>query len=284
MTKTLRSPLYLQGNKYKLYQTIKHYLQDGNRTTFHDVFSGSLTVTLNVFNDGLFHEVNSNEKASWLFGLQEYIRDYNCVDIITSLHKEYGKSKEEYLRLRGYYNDYPTMAKLYLLMCRGFSNQVRFDSKGKHDMPWGDRSPFFPERLTTAHNLLRDVNLYNEDFGDYIELILKREQGLSGHTFYFDPPYFASLACYQDHKGGWTKEDDLSLQDYAVELVSRGAKVVMSNVFHNKGKTNHHLMEWCDEYKELFDVHHLNIDYNNSSCFKSDDITDEVLIVSRQGE
>jgi site-specific DNA-adenine methylase len=110
--------------------------------------------------------------------------------------------------------------------------------------------------------------------------MLKRERDLSGHTFYFDPPYFASLATYNEN-GGWKKDDDLSLQDYAVELVSRGAKVVMSNVFHNKGKTNHHLMGWCDEHKELFDVHHLNIDYNNSSCFKSDDVTDEVLIVSK---
>lgn len=278
-TKTIRSPLYLQGNKYKLYQTIKPYLQDGSRTTFHDVFSGSLTMTLNVVNNNLFQQVNSNEKASWLFGLQEYIRDYDCVDIIISLHKEYGKSKEEYLRLRDDYNDKPTMATLYLLMCRGFSNQVRFDSKGKHDIPWGDRSPFFPERITTAHELLRDVNLYNEDFGDYLELQL-REYDLSKHTFYFDPPYFASVAVYNEN-GGWTKEDDLALQDYCVTLASRGAKVVMSNVFHNKGKTNHHLMEWCEEYKDLFDVHHLNIDYNNSSYFKSDEETDEVLIVSK---
>lgn len=277
--KTLRSPLYLQGSKYKLYQTIKPYLQDDNRTTFHDVFSGSLTMTLNVVNDNLFQQVNSNEKASWLFGLQEYIRDYDCVDIIASLHKEYGKGKEEYLRLRNDYNDKPTMAKLYLLMCRGFSNQVRFDSKGKHDMPWGNRSPFFPERITMAHELLRNVNLYNEDFGDYLELQL-RESDLSKHTFYIDGPYFASLAEY-NQKGGWTKEDDLALQDYAVELVSRGAKVVMSNVFQNKGKTNHHLMEWCEEHKDVFDVHHLNIDYNNSSYFKSDDVTDEVLIVSK---
>lgn len=283
----LRSAIYLAGNKYKLYDTIKPNLQDGKREILVDVFGGSGIMTLNTFHDKLFEGYIYNEKAKHLFELQRWIQGFSGeavagLDIINNYH--YPNNKNEFLKLRMNFNDdiagslsyYP---RLYNLMCRSNSNMMRFNSKGEYNMTFGERNCFNIDRIWKHHDNIQNVKLRNEDFGDLLEEYLELED-LSEYTFYLDPPYFATTATYNEN-GGWTQNDNTTLLEYCLELQNKGAKVVISNVFKNRGNTHQELVDWCEENKETFTVHHLNISYNNSSFRKGKGKTDEVLIVSK---
>lgn len=281
---TLQSAIYLQGNKRKLYQQIKPYLQDGKRKVLVDLFGGSGTMTLNCVNDNMFEKYIYNDKASWLYDMQSYLKDHeNVVETLTRINEGYPKTKEGYLQLRDDYNQRPTIAKLYILMCRSFSNQVRFNPTSGFDTPYGDRKPFFPERICKHQQLLQQVELHNHDFGDMVESLLESGD-LSGTTVYVDSPYGAgtsvSTATYNEGCG-WTPNDNTTLLEYLLELRSKGALVVMSNVFENRGNIHQELIDFCDTHKDKFDVHYMNISYNNSSFRKGSGITKEVLIVSK---
>lgn len=277
---TIQSAIYLQGNKRKLYQQIKPHLQDGKRKVLVDLFGGSGTMTLNCVNDKMFEKYIYNDKSSWLYDMQSYIKEYyDVVGTLTVINEEYPKTKGGYLQLRDDYNRQPSMAKLYILMCRSFSNQVRFNPTSGFDMPYGDRKPFFPERIREHKKLLQNVELCNYDFGDRVESLLESGD-LSGTTVYIDPPYQFTTATYNEG-GGWTQNDNTSLLEYLIELRSKGALVVMSNVFENRNKVHQELIDFCDEHKDKFDVHFMDISYNNSSFRKGSGETVEVLIVSK---
>lgn len=276
-----RSALYLAGNKLKLLpQILPHLIEDG-RTTLVDVFGGSGTVSLNAINSGHFKEVVYNELDEHLFGLQNWIRhNDNLFSVVEYLHNQYDKSKEDYLELRRSYNKKPDYDKLYLLMCRSNSNAIRFSNNGtKFNQPWGNRRPFDKERLFNHKHSMENVLLLNQDFRDVIKATIELADP-SKTVIYVDSPYLITQANYC-LSGKWTTQDDQDLLELFLMATVAGFKVVMSNVFENRGKVHQHLIDWCEYNKDLLDVHHLDISYGNSSFRKSDEVTDEVLIVSK---
>lgn len=278
---TLRSAIYLAGNKYKLFDTIKPHLQDGNRKTLVDVFGGSGIMSLNASHENLFESYVYNEKAKHLFELQDWVQwfDEEDAEIIKVFNDNFSSTKEGYLQLRDSYNGgLNTKIALYLLMCRSNSNMMRFNTAGGFNIPYGERNCCNIERIWQHHNNIQNVKLRNEDFGDLLDEYLEMDD-LSEYTYYLDPPYALTTATYNEN-GGWTQNDNTTLLEYCLELQKKGAKVVISNVFENRGNTHQELIDWCEENKETFTVHHLNINYNNSSFRKGRGKTDEVLIVS----
>lgn len=278
---TVRSAIYLAGNKYKLWPQIKPHLIDDNRDTFIDLFGGSATVSINIVNEGLYDNVIYNENAWFLFGLQDWLKssDYVVGDIKT-VDNMYSKDAAGYSAMRLDYNyegciHYPY---LYNLQCRSNSNMMRFSNNG-FNMTFGKRHRCDIERVKQHQDLIKNVELWNKDFGDAVEDILLLDN-LDKTTVYLDPPYYGTTAQYNE-SDGWTENDNTSLLEYVVELHNKGAKVVMSNVFENRGVVHQQLIDWCDENKDKFEVHHLNMCYNNSSFRKGVGKTEEVLIVSK---
>ena len=279
---TIRSAIYLAGNKYKLYDTIKPHLQDENRKTLVDVFGGSGVMTINASHDNLFENYVYNEKAKHLFELQKWVKhfDGDSQEVAESYNRMYPSTKSSFYDLKDDYNlGVQHEAQLYCLMCRSNSNMMRFNSKGEYNMTFGERNYFNLDRIWTHHHNIQNVKLRNEDFGDLLNEYLETED-LFNYTFYLDPPYFSTTAIYNEN-GGWTQNDNTTLLEYCLELQKKGAKVVISNVFENRGNVHQELIDWCEENKESFTVHHLNISYNNSSFRKGKGSTDEVLIVSK---
>lgn len=278
---TIQSAIYLAGNKRKLWPSIAPHLQDGNRKVLIDLFGGSGTISINSVKEGLFEKVVYNDKAWFLYGLQNWIKTSNTKigDIIT-IDSMYSETKEGYLAMRTDYNyeDCHCYATLYNLQCRSNSNMMRFSRNG-FNVPWGDRARSDVEKVKVHANLIKDVELWNKDFGDAIEDLLEGGD-LSATTVYIDSPYMGSTAIYNQSKG-WTQNDNTSLLEYALELYKAGAKVVISNVFSNRGVVHEELIKWCDTHQDKFNIHHLDISYNNSSFRKSDKVTDEVLIISK---
>lgn len=276
----MRSALYLAGNKTKLVEDIIPHLTQRGKLV--DVFTGSGVIALAAKRAGITDIVANDlhpqmiSLHKWLQGTEEVLPKLNL------LRKEYEHTKEDYLRLREDFNkDQSDMERLYLLMCRGFSNMIRFTGRGgNHDVPWGDRNPFFPRRITRHQKLCKDIDFRNQDFGDLIESIVDSGVDLSGYTFYLDCPYYGTTAVYQDG-GGWSANDNFSMMDWSKFLAENGAKVVISNIFENKGFVHQDLIDWCEDNEDLFEVYHLNRDYSNCSFRKGTGKTDEVLICSK---
>ncbi|BAV80850.1 putative adenine methyltransferase [Vibrio phage RYC] len=171
---------------------------------------------------------------------------------------------------------------LFNLMLRGNNNMVRFSGQGdkrKHNMPYGERNRFDIDRMLQHHHLSKDFNLSTMSFTLFLNRVIKNLD-LSRVVVYIDSPYSNTTATYNEN-GGWTSQEDEILLNKVLKLRELGAKVVISNVFHNRGKTNQWLIDWSEEHNDKFDVHYLDRDYSNSASFKSDKKTVEVLLVSK---
>lgn len=280
---TLRSAIYLAGNKYKLWNSISPHLQDGKRSILVDVFGGSGCITLNASHEKLFESYTYNEKAKHLFELQQFVKEFDGDDAeeVEYFNDYYKPDKTGFVLMKEDFNKslVTSLPVLYNLMCRSNSNMMRFNSKGAYNMTFGKRNRCDVSRLWQHSGYIQNVALENEDFGDLLDEYLEGED-LSEYTFYLDPPYALTTATYNEN-GGWTQNDNTTLLEYCLELQNKGAKVVMSNVFQNRGNVHQELIDWCEENKESFTVHHLDISYNNSSFRKGKGITAEVLIVSK---
>jgi DNA adenine methylase Dam len=274
---TIQSAIYLCGNKRKLWSDIKPHLE--GKKILIDLFTGSGTVAINSVNEVMFEKVIANDSLTFLYDLHEALQSKFFLDMVKLSNEKYGDSKEEYLRLRKDYNSSGRLDLLLNLNYRSNSNMMRWNSKGGFNMPYGERLRYDSGRLKKHHELCKSIEFHNEDFRQLIEN-LENSLDFKDCVVYIDPPYQGTTAPYNE-MGKWTEEQDNTLLDTVTYLHNAGAKVVMSNVFENRGHKNNWLIDWCDENSGDFEVHHLNMDYSNSSFRKSNHKTDEVLIVSR---
>lgn len=90
---------------------------------------------------------------------------------------------------------------------------------------------------------------------------------------YCDPPYFNSVAAYNE-QGGWTEDNERELLSVLDRLNENGIRFALSN---NLKYTN----PFLDEWKNKYNVHYLNGDYSNCNYHKIDRSQDiEVLITN----
>ena len=162
----------------------------------------------------------------------------------------------------------------YTLVCYAFNNQIRYNKSGQFNMPFGkDRSSFNPtlrkkfvDFVEALHN--KNCSFSNNDFRDFDFSSLGTDDFV-----YADPPYFNSVAAYNEN-GGWTEDDERSLLEKLDELNAQGVKFALSN---NLKYENPILKEWLKKYT----VHYLNADYSNCNYHKKDKSPDvEVLITN----
>lgn len=275
------------GNKFKLMPDILPHLK--GKKVLVDLFAGSGTVAYNAINNFNFERVICNDIHEQMVEMQLSLKQDGWINKCELLDKMTPKNKEGYLNLRKVYNETPQSDILYNLMMRSNNNMIRFNSKGGYNMPFGERHRFDKQRMLVYKNIMVKAEWYNYSFAyllDKLDQILKE----SNHTtedvvIYADPPYGAgttvSNAVYNE-SGGWTELEDQILLDSLIECKNKGYKIVISNVFENRGNKNKPLIEWCNRHREGFDIYHLNINYNNSNANKGNGKTDEVLIVSKE--
>lgn len=271
----IKSPLNYVGGKYKPLPQIMP-LFPKNIDTFIDLFGGGFNVGINVS----AKEVIYNDLNLPVVEILEYIHRSKTDYILSEIDKiieQYDLSKINrggYLKLRGYYNKsvFKSPIILYTLICYAFNNQIRFNSKGEFNMPFGkDRSSFnstlrekFIEFSEAINN--KDCKFINADFREFIGVAFGENDFL-----YCDPPYFNSTATYNEN-GGWTNADEEDLRDM---LVISNVKWALSNNL----KTNLTLKDWAEEHG--YKIHYLNTTYGNCNYQKKDKTKDiEVLITN----
>ncbi|MDR2457173.1 MAG: DNA adenine methylase [Clostridiales Family XIII bacterium] len=292
--KVILSPLNYQGAKHKLFPQIKP-LFPNKYNNFIDLFSGGGSVTANLMTDDIASSYLMNDKESHVTSFFKYLSQSDTHQVINEIYKkirEYGLSdsskngysfygsdstkglgtynKEKFLKLRNDYNgkcigpfsrqtELKTPILFYLLVCFGFNNQIRFNSKGQYNLPVGKRD--FNVRMRTK---LMDFSkqIKNKKIR-FSSIDFRKVKFNTGDFIYADPPYLITTATYNEN-GGWTKKDEIDLYAYLDKVHKKGAKFALSNVTYHKGQKNEILIKWSNKYY----LHVLNYHYNNSNYQK----------------
>ena len=276
MNNFIKSPLNYVGGKYKLLGDILPLFPE-KVNTFVDLFGGSGNVSVNTNSNNFIY----NDIETHVTDLLEHLHttDVNeAVTAIDNLIEKYDLSKtnaEGYNSLRDFYNQDPSDPMVfYTLVCYAFNNQIRFNKNGQYNMPFGkNRSSFndtlrakFVAFVEALHN--KDCTFSNKDFRDFDFSSLGTDDFV-----YADPPYFNSVAAYNEN-GGWTEDHEKALLSILDNLNNKGIKFALSN---NLKYDNSLLEEWMQKYT----VHYLNANYSNCSYHKKDKSPDiEVLITN----
>lgn len=274
--KYIKSPLNYVGGKYKLLKEILPLFPE-NIHTFVDLFGGGFNVGVNVRADNIIYNDICEPVVKFLryiFGsdIEKVLSEIDQYILKYELTKE---NKEGYLQLREDYNTgTKSSMKFYTLLCYAFNNQIRFNKNGDYNMPFGkDRSSFNPtlrQKFIDFHKRINEIdsvflNIHFENF-DFSQL--GKED-----LVYCDPPYFNSVATYNE-QNGWTEEHEMELLSILDTLNKKGVRFALSN---NLKYDNPFLYEWKDKYN----VHYLNGNYSNCNYQKKDKSQDiEVLITN----
>ena len=239
MRKYLESPIFYMGNKYKLLKQLIPLFPDKCKT-FLDLFGGSCVVSMNYkgTEKTIYNEINKNIVDLVLMFKENDVEELDRY--FNEKIKEYnicctGKNFREHIELQKGYYDF-----------RDYYNKS--EKKDKRDL-----------YLLICYSMNHLIRFNKKD-----------------EFVYCDPPYLNTEAVYNEKRayGGWCIDDDYKLFDILEELHNKGVKWGLSNVFYNRGKSNDHLIEWCD--KNNWHVYHLNRNYNPFSRGNSNN--DEVYI------
>lgn len=272
----IKSPLNYVGGKYKLLPQILPLFPNDIRV-FVDLFGGGFNVGVNT--DSKYTIYNDSEKhvVELMKYLSETDVDKSLVEINNFIER-FNLSKENaegFNQLRDYYNnENNNPIVFYTLICYAFNNQIRFNSKGKYNMPFGkNRSSFNPilrrkfiDFVNELHK--KDCQFFNCKFNKF------NFNNLSNDDFiYCDPPYFNSIAAYNEN-GGWSENDEKNLLFMLDKLNEKNIRFALNN---NLKYGNPLLDKWKDKYN----VHYLSVDYSNCNYQKIDKSKDiEVLITN----
>lgn len=278
----VKSPLNYTGGKSKLLQQILPLFPD-KVGTFIDLFCGGCNVGTNVNADKVIY----NDYMSQIIELFKNWKDTNLEDTIQYIETQIEnfnlskQNQEGFLELRKQYNEHRDIRDLFILVAYAFNHQIRFNSKGEYNMPFGkDRSEYNKNMKTNLINFITRIQEQDSTFlnKSFDELNVKK---FTKDTFvYADPPYLITVASYNEN-GGWNEQMEYKLLDYLDKCTENGIKFALSNVLEMNDKSNDILKKWAQE--RGYNVHHLNYTYGNCNYHKLDKtvgLTDEVLITN----
>lgn len=278
----VKSPLNYTGGKTKLLPQILPLFPD-KVGTFVDLFCGGCNVGSNVNADKVIY----NDYMSQIIELFKNWKDTNLEDTIQYIETQIEKfnlskqNQEGFLELRKQYNEYRDIRDLFVLVAYAFNHQIRFNSKGEYNMPFGkDRSEYNKNMKTNLINFItriqeQDSTFLNKSFDE-----LNIEEFTKDTFVYADPPYLITVASYNEN-GGWNEQMEYKLLEYLDKCSENGIKFALSNVLEMNDKSNDILKKWAQE--KGYNIHHLNYTYGNCNYHKLDKtvgLTDEVLITN----
>lgn len=158
---TYANPFNWTGSKFRYLKNFLSVLPKEDNLKVLDCFLGGGDLISKLPEDWV---VKGVDVIRPLIGLHTSIqnREITVEKVVTEFESR-GMSKinqEAYLKLRQEYNTQPTPEKLYLLMTNSFNNQMRFNSKGEFNMPFGKTVVVLIK--VCSQNLLTTRGLYQQ--------------------------------------------------------------------------------------------------------------------------
>ncbi len=271
----IKSPLNYTGGKFKLLpQLLKYFPNEINM--FVDLFGGGNNVGINVnANKIIYNEICEQlvylMKEMFNKSLEEQLIE---IDLLIEKYKLSKENKEGFLKLREHYNnnEFNSM-EFYTLICYAFNNQIRFNKNGKYNMPFGKDRSSFNETLRKKYvNFVKKMKEKNFIFTNNDFRELKIDKLNKNDLVYCDPPYYNSIASYNEN-GGWSEKEEKSLLELLDKLNDNNIKFALSN---NLKYENPLLYKWKNKYN----VHYLDINYSNCNYQKKNKSKDKEILIT----
>lgn len=285
--KTIRSPFFYVGDKYKLMPQLKQ-LMPKDIEQYIEPFVGGGSSFLNskgtsyMLNDvdsyvvELHRQIGSyTGKAEKLFEELFDIIDfyglscsYRGICVPEEMKKKYVKTyyskynKDAYIRMRKDFNERKDdFLRLYLLLIYGFNHMIRFNDKGDFNLPVGNVD-FNNNVYQALNNYLKFVGEHEIEFFnmDYISFLEKIKFENNSYVF-LDPPYLISMSEYNKL---WNDKKEDELCEYLDLLNDRGIKFGITNLITHKGKVNRRFLDWSKKYC-AYDVKSNYISFNDNT-------------------
>lgn len=285
--KTIRSPFFYVGDKYKLMPQLKQLMPENIEQYIEPFVGGGSSFlnskgTLYILNDIDFYVVELHRqmgryagRADELFGeLFEMIDfyglscSYRGICVPDEMKEKYVKTyysrynKEAYLKMRKDFNVKKNdFLKLYLLLIYGFNHMLRFNGKGDFNLPVGNVD-FNSNVYQALHDYLKfvgehEARFFNMDYISFLETIRFEKDSY----VFLDPPYLISMSEYNKL---WNDKKEDELCEYLDSLNDRNIKFGITNLITHKGRTNQRFLEWSKKY-HAYDVQSNYISFNDNT-------------------
>ena len=286
-SKTIRSPFFYVGDKYKLMPQLKQ-LMPKKIEQYIEPFVGGGSSFLNskgtsyMLNDIDSYVVELHRQIGSYTGKSEELFDalfeiidfyglscsYRGICVPEDMKKKYVKTyyskynKDAYIRMRKDFNaNKNDFLRLYLLLIYGFNHMIRFNGKGDFNLPVGNVD-FNNNVYQALNNYLDFVGEHEIEFFnmDYISFLEKIRFDKNSYVF-LDPPYLISMSEYNKL---WNDKKEDELCEYLDSLNDRGIKFGITNLITQKGKVNQRFLEWSKKYC-AYDVKSNYISFNDNT-------------------
>ena len=270
----IRSPVPYAGSKYRTMEQIHKHLPE-NIDTLYDLFTGSMTVPLNV---------DARRRVCYEYDQHQFeILDYmlrtpedELIEHFNSLVKMY-RIGTEYRKYDSMLRDYSRKQDpllLLLLITNSYMSQVSHSRFGVTGTPNTHRSSNPQHRLTRILEFKKRLSGSTKLIhGSCLELF-KPSKLKKDDLVYMDPPYLITNASYNK---SWTEEHEHQLYDLADKVDAEGGKFALSNVTHRNGVRNDILWKWHKKWN----VHKIDISYSSMEHMAGHSIdVKEVLITN----
>ena len=286
-SKTIRSPFFYVGDKYKLMPQLKQLMPKKIDQYIEPFVVGGSSFlnskgTSYMLNDVDSYVVELHRQIGSYTGKSEELFDalfeiidfyglscsYRGICVPEDMKKKYVKTyyskynKDAYIRMRKDFNaNKNDFLRLYLLLIYGFNHMIRFNGKGDFNLPVGNVD-FNNNVYQALNNYLDFVGEHEIEFFnmDYISFLEKIRFDKNSYVF-LDPPYLISMSEYNKL---WNDKKEDELCEYLDSLNDRGIKFGITNLITHKGKVNQRFLEWSKKYC-AYDVKSNYISFNDNT-------------------
>ncbi len=240
-------PIKCQGIKTKLVEWIKENIPDFSGK-WYEPFMGSGVVGFNI----------RPKKAIFSDSNPHIIQFYNDIknNVITPIKiNQFLKNESEkllvgsdsyYNEIRQRFNENPNSYDFLFLNRACFNGMMRFNSKGKFNVPFCKKPNRFAQAyITKITNQILNVQsiIQNNDYefilNTFDNIISKAE---NCDFIYCDPPY---IDRYSDYFNSWDTDDEKKLY---LLLKNTKAKFILSTWSHNKYRENVYIDKFWNDF------------------------------------
>ena len=219
------------GGKRALLDSYKEFFPESSTGRYIEPMVGGGAIFFNWSSRWDSGSIISDKNSDLVNCYRELKRDsYIVAAQLSALIDHYNECSDKrgfFEGVRSSFNIGERSAANFIFMNRcGFNGLVRYNSKGEFNVSWGQRSKKVLEEVLIAGSILSQDSVTIRDSEDFSWVLMVAQPG---DLVYFDPPYLSEKGFVSYSAGGFSLGDHIRLKEVALELVSRGVSVRISN-------------------------------------------------------